>query len=189
MKVTRTFLALSTFFLLGNAIPLVDFESQEILDIETADRINGPEKVRDAGSAVSEDNHQSDDDAHALSLEARVPPPLSPWAVLEDVVLTELLDSGVEVINQRDHKGRTALHDAAWDGRHEWVVELLKRGADINAQDFKGRTPLHLAAGRGRSDVVVVLVENGANVTEQDNDGKTALQLAAGYPMMWNPWE
>lgn len=41
--------------------------------------------------------------------------------------------------------GCTALHVAAWRGRHQVVATLLRRGAAVNALDGQGRTPLQLA--------------------------------------------
>jgi ankyrin repeat protein len=42
-------------------------------------------------------------------------------------------------------KDSTALHAAAWLGRHSTVKLLLERGAQVNAKDGKGRTALMLA--------------------------------------------
>lgn len=39
----------------------------------------------------------------------------------------------------------TALHSAAWRGRHPVVKLLISRGADVSARTFNGRTPLQLA--------------------------------------------
>ncbi|MEO7965595.1 MAG: ankyrin repeat domain-containing protein [Gemmatimonadaceae bacterium] len=39
----------------------------------------------------------------------------------------------------------TALHAAAWHGRHEVVRLLVEHGANVNARDGRGRTPLMLA--------------------------------------------
>jgi ankyrin repeat protein len=39
----------------------------------------------------------------------------------------------------------TALHVAAWRGRHGTVKLLIERGAPIDLRDGKGRTPLALA--------------------------------------------
>ena len=48
-------------------------------------------------------------------------------------------------------KDSTALHVAAWRGRHATVKLLIERGADVNAVDGKGRTPLELAI-KARTD-------------------------------------
>jgi ankyrin repeat protein len=42
-------------------------------------------------------------------------------------------------------KNSTALHVAAWRGRHDVVCELISCGASVNATDGRGRTPLQLA--------------------------------------------
>jgi len=66
----------------------------------------------------------------------------------------------------------TALHAAAWLGRHEAVKALLERGAPADAQDARGRTPLALAVkacvdsywtGRRSPESVDALLRAGAN--------------------------
>lgn len=48
----------------------------------------------------------------------------------------------VELINQRDSAGATALHYAAFAGHRCVVEELVKQGADVNARDAQfGATP------------------------------------------------
>ena len=60
---------------------------------------------------------------------------------VEDV--RAIVESHVELVNQRDQLGATALHHAAFSG-HRSVVELLvARGAEINATDSQfGATPM-----------------------------------------------
>lgn len=64
-----------------------------------------------------------------------------------------LLDLGV-AIGERYKQGdgyygiakdSTALHVAAWRGRHETVKLLIERGATVEIADGAGRTPLMLA--------------------------------------------
>lgn len=50
------------------------------------------------------------------------------------------------LIDQKDEKGRTALHYAARSGISESVYYLLHAGAKPNVKDQRGLTPLHLAA-------------------------------------------
>lgn len=66
----------------------------------------------------------------------------------------------------------TALHVAAWRGRHEIVKLLVERGALLNIPDGKGRTPLALAVKacvdsywthRRSPESVKVLLEAGAS--------------------------
>lgn len=73
----------------------------------------------------------------------------------------------------------SALHVAAWRGRHEAVQLLIGRGVPVNAEDGRGRTPLMLAVRacvdsywtrRRAPDSVRALLEAGASVE------------GAGYP-------
>lgn len=50
------------------------------------------------------------------------------------------------LIDWKDKRGRTALHDAARSGRPETVKLLLDAGADPNMKDEDGFTPLHVCA-------------------------------------------
>ena len=54
-------------------------------------------------------------------------------AVDEDEILAEL--KTIKDVDERDEKGRTALHWACWLGRKAVVELLLVRGADIQAKD------------------------------------------------------
>ncbi len=48
-----------------------------------------------------------------------------------------IVQSGPELINDRDEHGATALHYAAFGGHRDVVLLLIKQGADINARDKK----------------------------------------------------
>ncbi|KAJ9654638.1 hypothetical protein H2201_008961, partial [Coniosporium apollinis] len=62
-------------------------------------------------------------------------------------------------VDQRDSRGRTALHEAARSGNEAMVQLLLEKGADSNAKDKGGTTALHLAAILGKEAVVHLLRE------------------------------
>lgn len=80
-----------------------------------------------------------------------------------------LLDEGVN-IEERDHKGATALLAATHDYGVAVVKLLLERGADIEARDSFLRTPLILAAKTQKSKAVDFLLEQA-----KDESGRTAL--------------
>lgn len=79
-------------------------------------------------------------------------------------------------------RGSTALHVAAWRGRHEAVRLMTERGASVDRPDGKGRTPLMLAvkacvdsywSWRRGPDSVKTLLEAGAS--------KQGVKLPTGY--------
>ena len=65
--------------------------------------------------------------------------------------------------NEKDLKGGTALHWAAFYGCEQAVNYLLAwNKLDINEQDNEGLTPLHLGCMSGNSRVVKRLILKGA---------------------------
>jgi ankyrin repeat protein len=83
------------------------------------------------------------------------------------------------LLEDRDNKGRTALHRASESGNLSQVIALLEQGAKINTEDNDWKTPLHLAAQNGEKAVVQYLLKMGANVHGTDSDHRQALHLAA----------
>ena len=71
------------------------------------------------------------------------------------------------------------LHEAAYWGHAEAVLDLLESGANPDQRDERGELALHKAVRRGHLDAVRVLVEHGAGVNETDESGLTALHWAA----------
>jgi ankyrin repeat protein len=70
-------------------------------------------------------------------------------------------------LNKKSKTGETLLHQAAAQGRAEFVRELIGRGATVNVQCFAGWTPLHKAALKGFVDIIQILCEHGANPDAQ----------------------
>lgn len=75
--------------------------------------------------------------------------------------------------------GRTALHEAAFQGNTSEVRRLLGKGADLLRRDSRGWTVLHEAASGGHEKVVQLLLEKGASPLARDNNQRTALHEAA----------
>ena len=96
---------------------------------------------------------------------------------LERVVA--LLAKGAPM-DERDARGRTALHLAAAGGHAEVVLALLKGGADVHAQAKDGTTPLFGAAAAGHLQVVAALIQAGAKVRARSPmAGTEAIHAAA----------
>ena len=94
-----------------------------------------------------------------------------------------LLQAGADV-NCRDHRGVTALMDAARLGHVDVLTSLLQSGAQVNAADSEQRsTALIKAACKGNHHVVDILIRAGADVDDVFFDGSTALSVSArrGY--------
>ncbi|KAM3589297.1 hypothetical protein VKS41_000165 [Umbelopsis sp. WA50703] len=74
----------------------------------------------------------------------------------------------------------TPLHYAAYYGRQETCLMLIKYGAKVESQDTKTKsTPLHFAATQGNIECIRVLIEEGkADVDLLDKYGSTALHMA-----------
>jgi ankyrin repeat protein len=123
----------------------------------------------------------------------------------------ELLEAGADPNDQSS--GFTALHTLTWirkpdvgetsagdppprgSGRrvsHQFILELIERGADVNARLQTGQkaalryvsdigaTPFFLAAKRADIFYMKLLVEHGADPFVPNEDGCTPLMMAAG---------
>jgi hypothetical protein len=96
--------------------------------------------------------------------------------------LADRLDANPELIDGRDSKfGRTALGNAAEQGRVGVTEFLLRRKANTEVRDLRGLTPLHAAVARGRTEVVKRLISHGADVNARTPSGSSPLQLAEKY--------
>jgi ankyrin repeat protein len=84
------------------------------------------------------------------------------------------------IIDARDNRGRTPLHEAARHGYLKTVDMLLDCGADVKAKDDQGRTPLHLATlWNRRNTVSQTLIRAGTDFLARDSHGETPLHYAA----------
>ena len=81
-------------------------------------------------------------------------------------------------VNDKDHKGNSALMYALANEHYNVAEELLKLGADIDVQNKRGSTPLIAAAKAGKLEQVKWLVENGINLPNGDSQGSKAIAIA-----------
>ncbi len=104
--------------------------------------------------------------------------PLPP--VIEAVLSGDLarlrvaLDGGADV-DAVDRQERTALHNAAIDGRGDMAELLLDHVADPNAGDAQQWTPLHFAAREQHVALAELLLRRGASIDAVDTFGNTPL--------------
>jgi ankyrin repeat protein len=63
-------------------------------------------------------------------------------------------------LEEKDEKGRTAVHFAAENGHTECLKYLIELGADLHVADKKGRTPIQKAGSDGPSPCWQLLSEN-----------------------------
>jgi ankyrin repeat protein len=83
-------------------------------------------------------------------------------------------------IDERNKKGKTALHMAVMDSNTAAAKFLLSNGANPNVADEHGVTPLHVAAkyAKGMDIVELLLNRHGVDVNCFDNLGYNALAYA-----------
>ena len=84
-------------------------------------------------------------------------------------------------INSYSYDGWTALHLAAFFGRHNAAERLLDAGADPSAVSRNSllNTPLHAALAGRHTDVAVLLIARGSDVNAADAGRHTPLHIAA----------
>ena len=108
------------------------------------------------------------------------------WAALffatihghESMVKMLLSPSSGALINQKDSRGRIALHYAAKMKDDQITKMLIQGGADVNGLDDEGVSPLHRAATMGRKVNARLLLNANANIEAIDEEGITPLRRA-----------
>jgi ankyrin repeat protein len=95
--------------------------------------------------------------------------------------LTRLLADDPTLARTMSGDGFTALHFAAFFGRHEAVALLLERGAEVDARGtgWMTGTALHSAASGGHTEAMRRLLEAGADPDARQSHGFVALHAAA----------
>lgn len=89
-----------------------------------------------------------------------------------------LLEDNPALVDGKDERGGTPLHEAARNGHRKVAAMLVVHGARIDAEDSEGNTPLHLAAENGNPNIVELLLARRAEVHATNRLGNTPLHLA-----------
>jgi ankyrin repeat protein len=92
----------------------------------------------------------------------------------------QALFSGKESFDERDERGRTALHVAAENGNVEMARFLLALGASADAEDSQGRTALGIAASRLDAQAAYPLVQAGADIHHPFYNGSSDTPAKTG---------
>ncbi|MEW6359837.1 MAG: ankyrin repeat domain-containing protein [Planctomycetota bacterium] len=100
-----------------------------------------------------------------------------PLARAADIGVAELLIEHGARVNGVSINAPTPLTHAVYSGNRDWVMLLLRHGADVN--DHKGAA-LHIAIERRYDDIAILLLDNGADANAQyAQPGTTPLHMAA----------
>ncbi|KTG40628.1 hypothetical protein cypCar_00048698, partial [Cyprinus carpio] len=70
---------------------------------------------------------------------------------------------------------RSAVHEAAAQGRAVQLQKLIENGASVNVVAVDSITPLHEACIQGQTQCVKLLLDAGAHVDARNIDGSTPL--------------
>ena len=95
-------------------------------------------------------------------------------ATIVQRLLDYLCEVSIEVIENEDMYGNTALHCACEQGQLEIVELLVKAKANILANNFKNFTLLHLAAASEHLQVAAYLIQEEVSI---DGDDKVSTPL------------
>ncbi|GAA5861664.1 hypothetical protein JCM3774_002662 [Rhodotorula dairenensis] len=134
---------------------------------------NHPELVR------SVDSDQRTPIQNAISC---IPPSLESVQACLDSLDSLMLDGPqgkVDVLENRDETGNTALISAATTGNLELVSALIGAGADVTAANNRGVTALHYAASKGHVSIGRLLISKGADINTRDKANQIPLHRAA----------
>ncbi|WP_317933269.1 ankyrin repeat domain-containing protein [Halioxenophilus sp. WMMB6] len=82
-------------------------------------------------------------------------------------------------LDRRGFNGETALMLAARQGRTEYVVELIDRGASLDITNNDGNSAVWLACYGNDPHTLQALIEAGADINQQNDNGATSLIYAA----------
>ncbi|KAF9891553.1 hypothetical protein FE257_004020 [Aspergillus nanangensis] len=97
-------------------------------------------------------------------------------------IIEQILDSpsGRSILDNIDHSGSSATHQAATLGHTRCVKFFLERGASLRLQDRNGRTAAHAAADAGFKDTLALLLNfRDLDPSQRDHQGRNLVHWAA----------
>ncbi len=96
--------------------------------------------------------------------------------------LAELLRSSPDLdLNQKNHKGYSALMLAVYNGQDIFAEALLRGGADPNSSDLVGNTILMGACFKGNIKMIDLLISYGAEIDRVNDAGMSAFDWAKTF--------
>lgn len=96
--------------------------------------------------------------------------------------LAELIQTNPEIdLNQKNHKGHSALMLSIYNNQNIFSEALLRGGADPNSQDNVGNSILMGASFKGNIELINLLLTFGADPMTKNNAGMTAYDWAKTF--------
>ncbi len=96
------------------------------------------------------------------------------------IKLEPLITSNINFINRSMNKeGHTILHQIISLDKYDYILMLLKYGANPQITDINGQTALHRTAYCTDIRIVSILIKYGAKLDHQDKNGNTSLHIAS----------
>jgi ankyrin repeat protein len=93
------------------------------------------------------------------------------------VKVKELVEAGVDINDQDESYGTTALMMACQYNLVDIAKYLIEKGADISIQSNSGQTAL-MASASASQELFNLLIANGADFSVKDNSGYSAFTLS-----------
>merc|ERR1712153_28482 len=84
-----------------------------------------------------------------------------------------------EKLNDKDERGDSALHKAAYNNSLAVAELLVQAKADVHAKGTGGFSALHWTADKNSLPIAELLVQAKADVTAKTNSGSSVLHMAA----------
>jgi ankyrin repeat protein len=98
-----------------------------------------------------------------------------------DLLLEAQKFKGMDDVNDRNERGETALHYAAFKSNEITAEHLIKKGADLHYRNNDGLTPLHMAATHTKDMKIIDLLLKNIREEEIDQYQKDAMLLRNAY--------